>query len=148
MLSHIRKLSMATNSSRPEGTQRAELSEIKLSVTRQEREVINPPPVTSEMTLKQMLDKYLFTLGYENAHLLEVLLALMTRGKICVEFRAYNERLALKDSSKMMTHPATIQLFNDYLASVHANKKVSLSGDRTQRITVQMPKIAPPSGQS
>jgi len=140
---------MANNSLPSERVQRAELYEIILVVTRQEREVVNPPPVTSEMTLKQMLDKYLFTLGYENAHLLEVLLALMTRGKICVEFRAYNERLALKDPSRMMTHPATIQLFNDYLASVRANKKVSLTGERTQRITVQMPKImAPPSGES
>ena len=140
---------MANNSPPSQGTHRAELSEIKLSVTRQEREVVNPPPVTSEMTLKQMLDKYLFTLGYENAHLLEVLLGLMTRGKICVEFRAYNERLALKDPSRMMTQPQTLQLFNDYLVSVRANKKVSLAGERTQRITVQMPKImAPPSGNS
>jgi hypothetical protein len=136
---------MANNSSHPEEVRRA-LNDIKLTVTRQEREVLNPPPVTSEMTLKEMLDKYLFTLGYENAHLLEVLLGLMTRGKICVEFRAYNERLALKDPAKMMTQPATIQLFNDYLASVRANKKVSLAGGRTQRITVQMPKIAPPDG--
>ena len=137
---------MANNSLPSERVQRAELYEIILVVTRQEREVVNPPPVTSEMTLKQMLDKYLFTLGYENAHLLEVLLALMTRGKICVEFRAYNERLALKDPARMMTQPATLQLFNDYLLSVRANKKVSLSGERTQRITVQMPKIMPPPG--
>jgi len=137
---------MAINSSRSPEVLRAELSGINLSVTRQEREIINPPPVTSEMTLKQMLDKYLFTLGYENAHLLEVLVALMTRGKICVEFRAYNERLALKDPTKMMSQPATVQLFNEYLASVKANKKVSLAGARTQRITVQMPKIMPPPG--
>jgi hypothetical protein len=132
---------MADKPSPLQAGSRAELHETIVTVTRQEREVVNPPPVTSEITLKQMLDKYLFALGYENAHLLEVLLALMTRGKICVEFRAYNERLALKDPLKMMTQPATIQLFNDYLTSVKANKKVSISGDRTQRITVQMPKI-------
>jgi hypothetical protein len=140
---------MAINSSPPGPAQRAELNETIVTVTRQEREVVNPPPTKSEITLKQMLDKYLFTLGYENDHLLEVLLALMTRGKICVEFRAYNERLALKDPARMMTQPATIQLFNDYLTSVRANKKVSISGDRTQRITVQMPKImGPPGGNS
>jgi hypothetical protein len=132
---------MADKPSIPQAGSRAELHETIVTVTRQEREIVNPPPVKTEITLKQMLDKYLFALGYENAHLLEVLLALMTRGKICVEFRAYNERLALKDPLKMMTQPATIQLFNDYLTSVKANKKVSISGNQTQRITVQMPKI-------
>ena len=139
--------SMATNSSRPEEAQRAELAEIKVTTTRQEREGSDKPSVKGEITLKQMLDKYMFVLGYENSHLLEVLLALMTRGKICVEFRTFNERLELKDHSKIMSQPATVQLFNDYLSSVKANKKVDLEKERTRRITVQMPKIvAPPAG--
>ena len=131
------------NSSPPAAVQRLELFETQLTVIRQEWEAaVNQPPVRCVITLGQMLHKYMFALGYQNNHLLEVLIALMTTGKICVEFRNYNERLELKDPLKMMTRPATIQLFNEYLASVKADKKVILGSERTQKITVQLPKIA------
>ena len=127
----------------PAHTQRQEPFETQLTLTRQELEVAgNQPPVRCVITLGQLLHKYMFALGYQNNHLLEVLIALMTTGKICVEFRNYNERLELKDPLKMMTRPATIQLFNEYLASVKADKKVILGSERTQKITVQLPKIA------
>ena len=127
----------------PAQAQRVEPFETQLTLTRQELEVAgNQPPVRCVITLGQLLHKYMFALGYQNNHLLEVLIALMTTGKICVEFRNYNERLELNDPSKMMTKPATIQLFNDFLASVKAEKKVVVGAERTRRITVQMPKIA------
>jgi len=139
---------MDKHSSHREEVLRRELNEILLTATRRDREAMNQPPAKSVVTLKEMLDRYMFVLGYENAHLLEVLIALMTRGKICVEFRAYTERLELNDPARMMNQPGTIQLFNDYLASVKANKKVGLANRRTQRITVQMPKfMGPPAGQ-
>jgi len=123
--------------------QRLELHQTQVTVIRQEWEAATGQrPVQCVITLGQLLHKYMFSLGYKNDHLLAVLIALMTTGKICVEFRSYNERLALQDPSKMMTRPATVQLFNDFLASVKADKKVILGSERTQRITVQMPKIA------
>jgi hypothetical protein len=123
--------------------QRLELFDTQVTVIRQEWEsVAGQLPVKCVITLGQMLHKYMFSLGYKNDNLLEVLVALMTTGKICVEFRSYNERLALKDPSQMMTRPATVQLFNDFLSSVKADKKVVLGSERTRRITVQMPKIA------
>jgi len=131
------------SSSSPATVQRLELSDTQVTVIRQEWETAaGQRPVQCVMTLGQLLNKYMFSLGYKNDHLLAVLIALMTTGKICVEFRSYNERLALRDSSQMMTRPATIKLFNDFLASVKADKKVILGSERTQRITVQMPKIA------
>jgi hypothetical protein len=137
------------NSSPPIGVQRLELCETQLTVIRQEGDVAaDQLPVRCVITLGQMLHKYMFALGYQNNHLLEVLIALMTTGKICVEFRNYNERLELKDPSKMMTRPATIQLFNDFLASMKADKKVVLGAERTRRITVQMPKVAGPTRDS
>lgn len=122
--------------------QRLELYETQVAVIRQEWEALDQPPVRCVINLGQLLNKYMFSLGYKNDHLLAVLIALMTTGKICVEFRSYNERLELQDPLKMMTRPATIQLFNDFLASVKADKKVELGNERTQKITVQMPKIA------
>jgi hypothetical protein len=127
----------------PAPVQRVELLQTNVTVTRQEWEAASGQrPVQCVITLGQLLHKYMFSLGYQNDHLQAVLIALMTTGKICVEFRAYNERLALQDPSKMMARPATVQLFNDFLASVKADKKVVLGSERTQRITVQMPKIA------
>ena len=131
------------NHSPPEGVQRLELGETQVTVVRQEWDgAATQPPVRCIITLGQLLHKYMFALGYQSDNLLEVLVALMTTGKICVEFRNYNERLALKDPLKMMTRPATIQLFNDFLASMKADKKVISGSERTRRITVQMPKIA------
>jgi len=129
--------------SRPAKVQRLELSETQVTVTRQEWETVTGQrPVSCVITLEQLLNKYMFSLGYQNDHLLGVMIALMTTGKILVEFRSYHERLELQDPSQMMTRPATVQLFNQFLASVKADKKVVLGAERTQRITVQMPKIA------
>ena len=131
------------NSSPAERVQRLELCETQVTVIRQEWDAAaDHRPVRCVISLEQMLHKYMFTLGYQNDHLMEVLIALMTTGKICIEFRNYNERLELIDPSRMMTRPATVQLFNDFLASMKADKKVVLGAERTRRITVQMPKVA------
>jgi hypothetical protein len=115
---------------------------IEVSSTRDEIDVPGQPPVREIITLKGVLDKYALTLGFQNAHLLEVLITLMTTGKVCVEFRSFTERLQLCDLSRIMTRPAAIELFNDYLVRSR-EKKISSGKEATRRITVQLPKISP-----
>ena len=98
------------------------------------------PAIREVMTLKQLLDKYSITLGYQNTHLLEILITLMTTGKVCVEFRSHTERLELTDLAQSMTRPATVQLFNEYLA-ISKEKNVVSDKQATRRITVQLPRI-------
>jgi len=113
---------------------------IQIATTREELEEPRQP-IHEVLTIRQLLDKYTVTLGFRNAHLLEILIVLMTTGKVVVEFRTFTERLELCDPARIMTRPATIELFNEYLVS-SKEKKVSTGPEVTRRITVQMPKIA------
>jgi hypothetical protein len=113
---------------------------IQVTSTREEFEDPSQLPVRENLTIRQVLDKYTVTLGFQNAHLLEVLITLMTTGKVCVEFRSHTERLQLSDFANIMTRPATIELFNEYLVS-SKEKKVASGPEVTRRITVQLPRI-------
>ncbi|HEY0257340.1 MAG TPA: hypothetical protein VGC39_07850 [Candidatus Methylacidiphilales bacterium] len=114
---------------------------IQLTITREEREDVPRLAVRETVTIKQLLDRYTVTLGYRNSHLQEVLVTLMTTGKVVVEFRSHTDRLQLRDFGRIMTRPATIELFNEYLVN---SKEQKISGPEvTKRITVQLPKIVP-----
>jgi hypothetical protein len=122
------------------GVTRPSRLEIQITALREEREDPSLPPTRAALSLKQLLDKYTLTLGLQNAHLLEVVTTLMTTGKVCVEFRSYNERLQLQNSSDAMSRPAAVEVFNEYLIR---SKETKPSSDKegTRRITVQLPKI-------
>jgi hypothetical protein len=115
---------------------------IEVQSTREDHGTDVHRPIEREvLTLRDLLDKYSVTLGYHNTHLLEVLAVLMTTGKVRVEFRSYRERLQLRDPARMMTRPATVELFNEYLVA-RKEKKMAAGLDETRRITVQLPRIA------
>ena len=123
-----------------QGVNRPDRLEIQIITQREERENPNSPPTRGAVSLKQLLDKYTLTLGLQNAYLLEILATLMTTGKVCVEFRAYNERLQLRDSSEAMSRPAAVEVFNEYLVRSRENKLAS-GPEGTRHITVQLPRI-------
>ena len=113
---------------------------ITIATSRDDIEAPGAPAIRGALTLRQLLDKYSVTLGFQNAHLLEVLITLMTTGKVRVEFRTYTERLQVSKISDMLTKPTVIELFNEYLVS---SKEAKISTpDVTRRITVQLPKIS------
>jgi hypothetical protein len=115
---------------------------IEVRATREEYGADPHTPRASEvLTIRQLLDKYSVTLGYQNAHLMEILIVLMTTGKVCVEFRAFTERFQLCDSTNILTRPATVELFNEYLVA-RKEKKLASGPEATRRITVQLPKFA------
>ena len=122
------------------GVNRPDRFEIQITTLREEREDPGLAPTRGMLSLRQVLDKYSLTLGLQNAHLLEILITLLTTGKVCVEFRSYNERLQLLNSSDAMSRPAAVDLFNEYLV-ISKEKKVSPPAEGTRRITVQLPKI-------
>jgi hypothetical protein len=131
---------MAQLPSPSRGVNRPDPLEIQISTLREERDNPDLTPVRGALSLRQLLDKYTLTLGFQNAHLLEVLATLLTTGKVYVEFRSYNERLQLQNFSDAMSRPAAVELFNEYLIRSR-EKKISSGPEGTRRITVQLPKI-------
>ena len=129
------------------GVNRAAGLEIQILTVREERENPSLPPTRGALSVRQLLDKYTLTLGFQNEHLLEILITLMTAGKVCVEFRSYNERLQLRNSPEAMSRPAAVELFNEYLV-ISREKNLSSGPENTRHITVQLPKIVgdSPSG--
>ena len=123
-----------------QGVNRPDRLEIQVTTLREERDNPGLSPTRGALSLKQLLDKYTMTLGLQNAYLLEILTTLMTTGKVCVEFRAYNERLQLRDPSEAVSRPAAVELFNEYLVRSR-EKKLSSGPEGTRHITVQLPRI-------
>ena len=123
-----------------QGVNRPDRLEIQVTTVREERENPGLPPTRGALSLKQLLDKYTLTLGLQNSYLLEILATLMTTGKVCVEFRSYNERLQLRNFSDAMSRPAALELFNEYLTISKEVKRPS-GPEGTRRITVQLPRI-------
>ena len=113
---------------------------ITIATSRDDIDAAGAPTIRGAVTLRQLLDKYSITLGFQNAHLLEMLVTLMTTGKVRVDFRSYTERLQVSSLSDLLTKPAVIELFNEYLVSSR-EAKVS-APDVTRRITVQLPRIS------
>ncbi len=117
--------------------------DIQITTVQEERDNPGLIPARGVLSLRQLLDKYTLTLGFQNAHLLEVVTTLLTTGKVCVEFRSHDERLQLLSSSDAMSQPAAVEVFNEYL-HISKEKKVTPAADGTRRITVQLPKIVSP----
>jgi hypothetical protein len=117
--------------------------EIQIQVLRSEIEdgLTAPGKVSSEVSLKEKMDDYLMRLGYSNASVWAIALQLLTKGKVQVDFRHYNERLKLIDPADTLTPPAAVFLLEIYFRSSRSNVKES-EEDVTRKFTVQPPKTA------
>lgn len=83
------------------------------------------------------LHEYLVKLGHDNAHVYNVMVHLLTEGKVRVDFRYHTERIMLQDANDKLTRPQAIELMEDSLAA--PQEKADDLGS-TQRIVIQYPK--------
>jgi hypothetical protein len=97
-----------------------------------------------EIPLAQKIDEYVLKLGYSNAHVLGVLVQLLTGGKVRVDFRDYTERLQLHDADDMMTRADAVALFDEHMQTLNKSGGGDEGINVTQKIVVQMPKIGLP----
>jgi hypothetical protein len=82
-------------------------------------------------------------LGQSNAHVLGVIIQVLTRGKVRVDFRDYNLRLELGPGVNFMERSEAVAVFDDYIKR-HKNPDASGAADVTQKIMVQAPRVALP----
>jgi hypothetical protein len=100
-----------------------------------------------EITLEVVIDEFRLKLGQTNAHILGVVIQLLTRGKVRVDFRDYNLRLEMGPGANCMERSEAVAVFDDYIKR-HKNPDGDRSADVTQKIMVQAPRVSlPKAGQ-
>jgi len=96
-----------------------------------------------EIVLEMVIDEFLLKLGQSNAHVLGVVIQLLTRGKVRVDFRDYNLRFELAPGVECMDRSQAVIVFDDYI-NRHKNPDSDRSADVTQKIMVQVPRVTLP----
>jgi len=98
---------------------------------------------TRELFLEPVIDEFHLRLGQTNAHILGVVIQLLTRGKVRVDFRDYSIRLELLEGQMLMERAQAVAVFDDYIKR-HKRNDGSLSAEVTQKIMVQAPRVSLP----
>jgi len=96
-----------------------------------------------EISLEAIIDEFLLKLGQSNAHVLGVVIQLLTRSKVRVDFRDYTLRLELAAGESAMERAQAVAVFDDYIKR-HKNPDGDRSADVTQKIMVQAPRVSLP----
>jgi len=112
--------------------------EISVKVTRHNIEDGIRRGRTDEVaTLDDKLKEYLVKMGSMSAHVFNVMVQLLTHGKVRLAFQTYIERLELVDPKDRVTKVQAIALVDDFIAVQRGPDKEFLV---TQQIVIQHPK--------
>jgi hypothetical protein len=95
-------------------------------------------------SLSEKIDQYLIKLGYSNAHVLGIVVNLLTVGKVRVEFRHYVERLELVDPADKTTRGVAVDIFDKYLIEKKGRSNQEQMLEFTGKIIVQSPEARRP----
>lgn len=96
-----------------------------------------------EISLEAVIDEFLLKLGQSNAHVLGVVIQVLTRCKVRVDFRDYNLRLEIGPGVACMERSEAVAVFDDYIKR-HKNPDGDRAIDVTQKIMVQAPRVSLP----
>ena len=97
---------------------------------------------TRELSLEVVIEDFQLKLGQTNAHILGVVIQLLTRGKVRVDFRDYALRLELGAGQIKMERSQAVAIFDDYIKRQKSDGMGS--ADVTQKIMVQAPRVSLP----
>ncbi len=90
----------------------------------------------AEIPLNQKLDDYFLRLGHSNTYTQGIIIALMTRGKVNVDFSAYTEHLELIDPSDTISAAQAISLLEDYITKANTIDELKNRSKITQKIVI------------
>ncbi len=97
---------------------------------------------TRELFLESVIQDFQLQLGQTNAHILGVVIQILTRGKVRVDFRDYAVRFELSEGQFIVERTQAVAIFDDYVKRQKSDGVVS--ADVTQKIMVQAPRISLP----
>ena len=92
-----------------------------------------------DFTLYELLSTFMVKLGFESAIASGIVVQLMTRGKVRVDFSSISERIELARDEDQLTAPQAMALFEDFVASMKSPED-KRGKRKTMRIVVQKPR--------
>jgi hypothetical protein len=95
----------------------------------------------SPITLADKISEYILRIGDANAFCLNIVIQLLTKGKVRVDFRDSSERLQLANEKDIVSRVEAVHVFDHWVAE---NQIKSEPPDATQRILMEPPKIKIP----
>ena len=95
------------------------------------------PPIK----LADKISDYVIRLGDWNSMCLNIVIQLLTRGKVRIDFRDTSERLELVDQQDMSSRPEAVLVFDHWLEE---NRSKSEAPDVTQKIVIELPRVKLP----
>jgi hypothetical protein len=93
--------------------------------------------------LGDKIGEYLIRLGDSNSLCLNIVIQLLTRGKVRVDFRDSSERLQLVSDQDLMSRPEAVTVFDHW---IEENLFKSEPPDTTQKIVIELPRVKLPRG--
>jgi hypothetical protein len=91
--------------------------------------------------LGDKIGEYLIRLGDSNSLCLNVVIQLLTRGKVRVDFRDSSERLQLVSDQDLMSRLEAVTVFDHW---IEENLFKSEPPDATQKIVIELPRVKLP----
>lgn len=95
----------------------------------------------TRMTVAEKIEEYVFRIGCTNAHVLGLVLQLLTVGKVRVDFREYYERLQLVTKADLLPRTQAIPLAEAFLNTLRKEPHNPEESEFTQKIIIQPPKL-------
>jgi hypothetical protein len=97
------------------------------------------------ITLADKISEYILRIGEANAFCLNIVIQLLTKGKVRVDFRDSSERLQLINEKDIVSRGEAVRVFDQWLAD---NQVQSEPIEATQKILMEPPKVNPPRGET
>ena len=115
--------------------------QIKIRVTNRDIDAGMAGAVQMEETtsLAELISRYLIRLGFDSAFTSGIIVQLLTKGKVRVDFSKVAERLEVINRDDCLAAPQAMALFQDYVAGMQNEEDKSQKG-KTIRIVVQNPR--------
>ena len=92
-----------------------------------------------ELSLADLINRYLTHLGFESAFTSSIIVQLLINGKVRVDFSKVAERLELLCADDCMTATQAMTLFEEHVASMRTGNEAA-DKSRTVRIILQKPR--------
>jgi hypothetical protein len=92
------------------------------------------------LTLADKISEYLMRIGDSNSLCLNIVIQLLTEGKVRVDFREVNERIHLLNTEDITSRHEAVMVFDNWLEE---NRDALAETEQTQKIILQPPPSMP-----
>ena len=93
-----------------------------------------------QVSLSKIIEEYTLLMGNNTAHISAAVVQLLTLGKVRLDFREHNERLALVNKGDVRSRAEAVSLIEGYLTALKMAESQGGDVEYTQKIIIQAPK--------